>query len=118
MHIIGKDLLDSNPKLLKFIVNHSGIIFSPASIQHMEITGGSTGIKYGDKGNALAGLITAYGDGVRIEIRNGDFSEEAVKILWGRILSECNSNYLKSLDVFYAGKSIVNGIKGPDSLER
>ena len=108
MIIIGAEnlaeRLEAEPlRQLKALLNETGIVVFPASIQHAAIK--LHGISYEDdyKGNALAVIF----DGQKLEIRwHRDFTEARVKLLVNDLRELPELRALKELSVSYQGKTI------------
>src|SRR5580658_9676782 len=82
----------------KALMNETGIVIFPASIQHVTIK--THGLSYEDdyKGNALAVIF----DGRKFEIRwHREFSEARVKSLVGELLKQPEMPALKEHSVTY-----------------
>jgi len=108
MIVIGAENLTERLKAeplrqLKALLNETGIVVFPASIQHAAIK--LHGISYEDdyKGNALAVIF----DGQKLEIRwHRDFTEARVKLLVNDLRKLPELRALKELSVSYQGKTI------------
>ena len=108
MIIIGAEnlaeRLEAEPlRQLKALLNETGIVIFPASIQHATIK--LPGISYEDdyKGNALAVIF----NGQKLEIRwHRDFTEARVKLLVKDLRKHPELGALKDLSVTYQGKTI------------
>ena len=108
MIIIGAENLTERLKAeplrqLKALLNETGIVIFPASIQHATIK--LPGISYEDdyKGNALAVIF----DGQKFEIRwHRDFTEARVKLLVKDLRKHPELGALKEQLVTYQGKPI------------
>jgi hypothetical protein len=87
----------------KALLNETGIVIFPASIQHATIK--THGISYEDdhKGNALAVIF----DGQKFEIRyHRDFTEARVKLLVMELWKHPDLRALKEHSATYQGKQI------------
>jgi hypothetical protein len=108
MNVIGaEDLavkLKKEPlRQRKALINETGIVIFPASVQHAAIK--THGISYEDdyKGNALAAIF----DGQKLEIRwHRDFTEARVKLLLEGLRNLPALTALRHHSVSYQGKSI------------
>ena len=108
MIIIGAENLAERLKAepfrqLKALLNETGVVIFPASIQHATIK--LPGISYEDdyKGNALAVIF----DGQKFEIRgHRDFTEARVKLLVKDLRKHPELGALRAQSVNYQGKAI------------
>lgn len=100
---LAERLKDEPLRQHKALLNETGIVIFPASIQHATIK--MHGFSYEDdyKGNALAVIF----DGQKFEIRwHRDFSEAKVKLLVMELWKHPELEALKEHPVTYQGKSI------------
>ena len=108
MIVIGAENLAERLKAEPFrqhkaLLNETGIVIFPASIQHAAIK--THGMSYEDdyKGYALAAIF----DGQKFEIRwHRDFTEEKVKLLVEELRKHLDLRAIKKLSVTYQGKSV------------
>lgn len=103
MTVAGSELL-RDTRGLKFLLNDSGILFFPTSLQHREVK--APGLSYEDDyaGNALAGIITPD----RVELRyHKAFSDERIRDLWTKVLKIPAVTQAKLGRAYYQGREIL-----------
>jgi hypothetical protein len=102
MTVKGSELL-RDARGLKFILNDTGILFFPTSLQHREVK--APGLSYEDDyaGNAVAGIITP--DHVELRYHKA-FSDERIRDLWTKVSKVPAVAQAKLGRAYYQGREV------------
>ena len=103
MIVVGLDVIQGSVPG-KVLLNDDAVVFFPMSRQHREMK--SQGLSYEDdyRGNAVAGTFQPG----RVDIRfHSQFSDERIRALWSRLLTDPSLSFLHGWELHYQGRRIA-----------